>query len=319
MESVSATWLGDELVLKIDGRRFNLGRLKPKDGRAPTEAEIEAAASKWLSQHRAELVGPPGADATEHMVAAAVSDWLSRNPPKHGAPGEPGKDAEPPSVELLSGLAEQAAIRWLESNREQLRGEPGEPGAPGATPDPVPPAPPLLLPSEPGPMGPMPRHQWDGTRLRFEQEPGIWGGWKDLKGKDAKPAKQVGGIRGMTREEVLALIEETAMQRYDDYLEIEYLPDQLGNGLDVLTFTFSAPVQFVVVEMVSLLDQEAEAEAIEALEGRVTTGATIPATDLGAILKHRVPVSLLAITSTVQVLCPDQTRITVYGKRRPAG
>ncbi|MFT3664635.1 phage portal protein [Piscinibacter sp.] len=38
---------------------------------------------------------------------------------------------------------------------------------------------------EPGEMGPMPKHQWDGTRLRFEQGPDgrPWGPWVDLKGE----------------------------------------------------------------------------------------------------------------------------------------
>lgn len=33
-------------------------------------------------------------------------------------------------------------------------------------------------------MGPMPRHEWDETRLRFEQGPdsGSWGKWVDLRG-----------------------------------------------------------------------------------------------------------------------------------------
>lgn len=33
-----------------------------------------------------------------------------------------------------------------------------------------------------GPIGPMPEHQWDGTRLRLEAAPGMWGQWVDLKG-----------------------------------------------------------------------------------------------------------------------------------------
>lgn len=174
--------------------------------------------------------------------------------------------------------------------------------------------------AEPGPMGPMPRHQWDGTRLRFEM-PGGWGLWVDLQGEPGKPGVArrgqivLGG--GLSREEVLALIEEHGMGQYDDYAEIEYLQDQIGNG-GVREFIFSSAVQFIVIELVSTLDEATEADAIDAIEGRVTTGATQPATDLGAVLKHEVPVTLLVGTDTVNVLAPADTRITVYGKRRPA-
>lgn len=37
-----------------------------------------------------------------------------------------------------------------------------------------------------GPMGPMPKHEWDGTRLRFELEPDVWGEWVDLRGPQGK-------------------------------------------------------------------------------------------------------------------------------------
>jgi hypothetical protein len=35
---------------------------------------------------------------------------------------------------------------------------------------------------EQGETGPAPKHQWDGTRLRFERPDGTWGAWVDLKG-----------------------------------------------------------------------------------------------------------------------------------------
>jgi len=49
------------------------------------------------------------------------------------------------------------------------------------------------LAGEVGPQGPkgdtggMPRHEWDGPRLRFEQEPGVWGEFVDLEGPRGKP------------------------------------------------------------------------------------------------------------------------------------
>lgn len=35
---------------------------------------------------------------------------------------------------------------------------------------------------EQGERGPMPRHEWNGTRLRFERPGGSWGDWVDLRG-----------------------------------------------------------------------------------------------------------------------------------------
>lgn len=36
---------------------------------------------------------------------------------------------------------------------------------------------------EPGDIGPMPKHEWDGTKLRFQLSSKRWGKWVDLKGK----------------------------------------------------------------------------------------------------------------------------------------
>ncbi|MCK7542960.1 hypothetical protein MLC59_02090 [Marinobacter bryozoorum] len=43
-------------------------------------------------------------------------------------------------------------------------------------------------PGEDGDVGPMPKHQWKGTRLRFEDgERDHWGKWVDLKGQPGPP------------------------------------------------------------------------------------------------------------------------------------
>lgn len=47
-----------------------------------------------------------------------------------------------------------------------------------------------------GDIGPAPAHEWDGTRLRFQNPDGSWGEWVDLRGKPGKPGKDgisVGG------------------------------------------------------------------------------------------------------------------------------
>jgi hypothetical protein len=40
-----------------------------------------------------------------------------------------------------------------------------------------------------GDIGPAPAHEWDGTRLRFQNPDGSWGEWVDLRGKPGKPGK----------------------------------------------------------------------------------------------------------------------------------
>ncbi|KQP20557.1 hypothetical protein [Pseudorhodoferax sp. Leaf267] len=42
-------------------------------------------------------------------------------------------------------------------------------------------------------MGEMPRHEWDGTKIRFEQEPGVFGPWVDLEGPAGRNGLNGGG------------------------------------------------------------------------------------------------------------------------------
>lgn len=256
-----------------------------KDAPAPTAAQIRAALQNWLGEHATVLRGEPG------------------------RPGRPGKDAPAPSLAQLR----RAVQAWMRDNAGLLRGEPGKRGANGWTPR-------LRLVNK-GARSLIELHGW----MQTEGEPPT--GWlgvtgiveHDREATDIRgaPGLAYAGAGGLSREEVLAIIEESAMQQYDDYAEVEYLEDQLA-GAEPLIFAFSAPVQFIVVEMVSTLDQAADADAIEAAEGRVTTGDQIPTANLGAILKHEVPVTLLTTTDTVRVLPAADTRVTVYGKRRPA-
>ena len=37
-----------------------------------------------------------------------------------------------------------------------------------------------------GDTGPAPAHEWQGTKLRFQQPDGKWGKYTDLKGRDGK-------------------------------------------------------------------------------------------------------------------------------------
>lgn len=56
-----------------------------------------------------------------------------------------------------------------ETGNPGVPGSPGAPGAPGAT-------------GAEGPRGPAPGHAWSGTKLRFMQSSGHWGGWSELRG-----------------------------------------------------------------------------------------------------------------------------------------
>lgn len=47
---------------------------------------------------------------------------------------------------------------------------------------------------KPGPTGPMPRHEWEGTELRFEIAPGRWGAWVDLQGPPGKGGTGAGNF-----------------------------------------------------------------------------------------------------------------------------
>lgn len=56
-----------------------------------------------------------------------------------------------------------------------FQGEKGIDGAPGSEGEPGPEGP-------PGPIGPMPEHEFDGTKIRFELSPGVFGPWVDIQG-----------------------------------------------------------------------------------------------------------------------------------------
>lgn len=77
---------------------------------------------------------------------------------KDGTNGRDGKDGEPGPMGRTGPRGEM--------------GTPGEDGLPGAT----------------------PRHEWRGTEIRFEIEPGVWGDWVDLKGDRGMAGVSVGGL-----------------------------------------------------------------------------------------------------------------------------
>lgn len=88
----------------------------------------------------------------------------------------------------------------------------------------------------------------------------------------------------------------------DDYTGGQTLPDQAGSGA-VLTFTFTTPVQMVVVE---------------ARGGTVRAdpfGGT-PSGSLGVVCFDGTPTYVPVTTGAVKVFAPGGTTVSVYGLRR---
>ena len=166
------------------GRRGKPG----KKGRPPTDSEIASAVSSYLTEHPPEP-GENGRAPTAKEIAAAVRVYLVANPPK------PGKDGKPPTAtelaKLVSGHIKKhppkagkpgkngrppTSREIRREVRAELKANPPKGGGQG----------------KPGPIGPMPKHQWKGTRLRFERSPDVWGKWTDLEGQPG-PATGGGG------------------------------------------------------------------------------------------------------------------------------
>lgn len=99
---------------------------------------------------------------------------LKRLPGPQGEPGKDGKDGErgPRGEPGKDGEPGEPGPKG-EPGKDGERGPKGDPGKDG----------------ERGDTGPMPRHQWRKTELRFELEPGKWGKWVDLKGEPGKSGR----------------------------------------------------------------------------------------------------------------------------------
>lgn len=157
----------------LDGREVELRR---------TEAQIQW---RWRGT---------GPDAWKDLVEIEHLRGKSGEPGKDGDKGEPGTkgldgtDAAEVEFQVGSGFIQWRRVGdefWFdlvslddlrgapgkdgkdgEDGKRGLRGLKGEPGSDGLR----------------GDTGPMPDHQWDGTRLRFEQPDGTWGKFVDLRG-----------------------------------------------------------------------------------------------------------------------------------------
>ena len=91
-----------------------------------------------------------------------VSDWLSKTI----------REKFPDGVKELSPLSQVELLRFL-LKRAEYTGPQGVEGRQG-------------IQGEKGETGAIPKHEWDGTRLRFELPSGEWGPWVDLVGDEPK-------------------------------------------------------------------------------------------------------------------------------------
>lgn len=119
-----------------------------RDGRDGRDGrEIELTASDTYVQWR--YVGD------EDWADLVPLDTLQGPPGIRGRDGAPGRDGQ-------DGAPGEQGDRGDRGDR----GPAGRDGADGAD----------------GERGPAPRHEWDGTRLRFQRPDGSWGQWVDLRG-----------------------------------------------------------------------------------------------------------------------------------------
>ena len=113
------------------------------------------------------------------LLAKAVRDLREQFTALSREPGPPGKDGIP-GKDGLDGK-DGVGIRGLAGadGADGARGQDGPQGVPGAD-------------GERGPVGTMPKHEWKGTKLRFQQTDNRWGKWVDLQGKPGKAGS--GGV-----------------------------------------------------------------------------------------------------------------------------
>lgn len=122
---------------------------------------------------------------------AWVERLIARALRRKGRPGEPGASVDPSFVEalILERVAKAvAAIPAPKDGKDGLagvdataKGDRGPRGPKGEK-------------GDDGEPGPAPAHQWDGTKLRFENPDGSWGKKVDLEGPRGPAGYGGGGI-----------------------------------------------------------------------------------------------------------------------------
>lgn len=199
-----------------DGRPGRDGR-NGKDGeagRAPFPHEIAEEVSRWFECNHNSKQAPSAEE-----IASVVKAYLFAHPPasgKDGAAGKPGPEGKP-GADGKNGKDGERGLPGADGKvgRRGLRGEPGLQGPQG----------------EEGPMGPMPDHEWQGTRLRFQKPDGTWGEWVDLRGPSGSTGVvQLAGGGGVSEARVLELIEAAMPSPDVEYPRIVTMVTDAGDN-----------------------------------------------------------------------------------------
>jgi hypothetical protein len=229
------------------------------------KAAVVALASAALAKKHA-VAGRDGRDAPsvtpEELVEAARSYFADKLESFKGADGKDGRNgrdgvdgvgrdgvdgrdgvsrdgADGVGVDRFEQLSETNAKVVLTDGREfhfdlpegkrGLRGSRGERGADGVSI--------VGEQGEQGEIGPMPKHKWEGTKLRFEISPGEWGKAVDLQGPKGRSGQvMVGGLPENRKGQgflgdplVLEISEQFAGNLSGDVLEIDLSAINLGS------------------------------------------------------------------------------------------
>ncbi len=174
---------------------------KGEAGPGPTLEQIAAAVADYLAENPPApgVDGkPPSEEEVHDLISQYVAAYLEANPPKDG------RDADPPSdAQILDAVQKYLRANPPEKGDKGDKGDAGKSGKKGGK-------------GDAGQLGPMPKHEWRGSELRFEIEPGKWGKWADLQGPPPKPLPRSRRRRewadervwlGITEQRVIELIE----------------------------------------------------------------------------------------------------------------
>lgn len=130
-------------------------------------AGFEGERDDWL----ASLTGADGASAYELALLSGFdgseSEWLAK------MVGEQGLSA----YDLWLSVGNNGSLADFLASLKGEKGDKGDQGEQGIQGE----------KGDKGDIGEMPRHQWDGTRIRFEQSDGRWGQWVDVRGATGAP------------------------------------------------------------------------------------------------------------------------------------
>lgn len=260
------------LILKVDGQEIDVGQVRGRDG-------LSGSAGPKGDVGPEGPPGPQGPPGTGEGVPGPEGPMGPAGPQGPAGPTGPQGPEGPQGVQGIQGP-------------QGIQGEQGLPGATGDTGPAGPTGPQGTI----GPQGP-------------EGPQGIQG----PQGPQGPTGPTVisSHFRTIDGHLIFTLSNGTEIDAGEivvppnDFTVSEYLAEQTSAGA-VLTFTFSAPMQQVWVEM----------NGADTDEGRARIDGLDPTPTIGTILRDEGAVPITATTSTVKVLAPTGARVNVWGYRR---